>query len=77
MASRNLSRYGTLDTTFPSTREAKFASALVEAARAGDLEAFQGAVFEFDQITKLDNWKTAILLKIKRTLEAEGEPDFK
>ncbi|KAI0032738.1 vesicular-fusion protein SEC17 [Vararia minispora EC-137] len=76
-ARRSLNRYGTLDTTFPSTREAKFSSALVDAAEAGDLEAFQGSVFEFDQVTKLDNWKTAILLKIKRKLEQDGEPDFK
>jgi alpha-soluble NSF attachment protein len=77
LARRNLSRYATLDTTFPSTREAKFVNALTEAAQAGDLETFQGAVFEFDQVTKLDNWKTAILLKIKRKLELAGEPDFK
>jgi alpha-soluble NSF attachment protein len=35
---------------------------------AGDVEAFTGAVFEFDQIMKLDNWKTNILLTIKRSI---------
>jgi len=66
---RNMSRYATLDTTFASTREAKFASALLEAVEAGDPESFTGAVFEYDQVTKLDNWKTAILLKIKKGMQ--------
>lgn len=46
--------------------------ALVEAVEAGDPESFTGAVVEFDQITKLDNWKTNILLKIKRGIQNEG-----
>jgi alpha-soluble NSF attachment protein len=54
--------------TFGSTREAKFITALIEAVEAGDVEAFTGAVFEFDQIMKLDNWKTNILLTIKRSI---------
>jgi len=37
----------------------------------GDEELFTGAVVEFDQVTKLDNWKTGMLLKIKRGIQAE------
>lgn len=70
-----MARYGQLDTTFPSTREAKFVSALIEAIEAGDLQQFSGVVGEYDQVTKLDNWKTSILLKIKRTLDEE--PDLR
>jgi alpha-soluble NSF attachment protein len=58
-----------MDGTFPSTREAKFIRALLEALEQGDEEAFTGVIFEYDQITKLDNWKTAILLKIKRGIQ--------
>ncbi|KAI0048373.1 vesicular-fusion protein SEC17 [Auriscalpium vulgare] len=65
-AKRNLQRYGALDNTFTSTREAKFIAALIAAVEEGDEEAYTGAVVEFDQVTKLDNWKTAILLKVKR-----------
>ncbi|KAI0082290.1 vesicular-fusion protein SEC17 [Panus rudis PR-1116 ss-1] len=68
---RNLQKYASLDTTFSSTREYKFVNALVDAMEAGDQEAFTAAVFEFDQVTKLDNWKTAILLKIKRGIQEE------
>jgi alpha-soluble NSF attachment protein len=38
---------------------------------AGDQEMYTAAVYEFDQVTKLDNWKTNILLKIKRGIQDE------
>jgi alpha-soluble NSF attachment protein len=58
-----------LDNSFLSTREAKFIVALLEALEQGEEETFTNVVFEYDQITKLDNWKTAILLKIKRGIQ--------
>jgi alpha-soluble NSF attachment protein len=67
-----LQKYNTQDVTFASTREAKFITAILEAVDNDDLEKFQGFVFEFDQVSKLDNWKTNILLKIKRQLEDGG-----
>lgn len=70
-AKRNLQKYSSLDTTFSSTREAKFINVLIDAVEAGDSEMYTGAVFEFDQVTKLDNWKTNILLKIKRGIQEE------
>ena len=66
---RNLTRYGQLDATFPSTREAKFVVVLLDALEQGEDESFATAVYEFDKVTKLDNWKTAILLKIKKGLQ--------
>ncbi|KAJ8514703.1 hypothetical protein ONZ45_g7785 [Pleurotus djamor] len=70
-AKRNMTKYATQDTTFPSTREAKFVNVLIDAVEGGDQEMFTGAVFEFDQVTKLDNWKTGMLLKIKRSIQEE------
>jgi len=70
-AKRNMAKYGQQDVTFPSTREAKFVNTLSEAIDAGDKEAFTAAVFEYDQVVKLDNWKTSILLKIKRGIVDE------
>lgn len=64
-----MERYGQMDNTFSSTREAKFVTALLDALDQGDEEAFTSVVFEYDQVTKLDNWKTAILLKIKRGIQ--------
>jgi alpha-soluble NSF attachment protein len=47
----------------------------VEAVESGDQDAYTGAVVEFDQVMRLDNWKTGILLKIKRSIENDEE-DF-
>ncbi|CAA7265846.1 unnamed protein product [Cyclocybe aegerita] len=70
-AKRNMQKYCNQDSTFATTREAKFISALTETVEAGDVESFTGAIVEFDQVTKLDNWKTNILLKIKRGIQEE------
>jgi len=70
---RNLLKYGNQDSTFPSTREAKFATTMAEAVEAGDQDMFTASVGDYDSVTRLDNWKTAILLKIKRNLEQPGQ----
>ena len=59
------------DVTFPSTREAKFAHELMSACEEGDVERFTAAVFAYDQVTKLDNWKTGVLLRVKKALEED------
>jgi hypothetical protein len=61
-----------LDVTFPSTREAKFLSNITHAISDGDVESFTAHVVDFDQITKLDNLKTELLLKIKKSIVEEG-----
>ncbi|KAF8846335.1 TPR-like protein [Paxillus ammoniavirescens] len=71
-AKRNIQTYMSQDTTFASTRECKFLNAIMDAIQSEDQQAFLGFVHEYDQVTKLDNWKTMILLKIKNTIE--GEP---
>ncbi|KAK4048463.1 vesicular-fusion protein S17 [Microbotryomycetes sp. JL221] len=68
---RALEQYSIQDTTFGSTREAKFVEQITEAFDAGDSEAFTAAVAEYDRLTKLDNWKTGILLAIKRQIAEE------
>ena len=68
-----MTKWGNLDTTFPSTREAKFLNALIDAMDAGDVQAYAQACFEFDQVVKLDNWKTSILLKIRKAIESAEE----
>lgn len=70
-AKRNLTKYSSLDTTFSSTREAKFINIITEAMEAGDIETFTGAVYEYDQVMRLDNWKTNILSKIKKGMQSD------
>ena len=71
-AKMEMGNYSIQDPGFPLTREAKFVQVLIDAVEAEDEEAFTAAVVEFDLVTKLDNWKTTILLKIKKSIQEEG-----
>jgi len=70
-AERAVERYMDMDATFSSQRECKFLQELVSACKNYDVEAFTNAVVEFDSISKLDSWKTSILLKIKNSIKEE------
>ncbi|KAJ9102338.1 hypothetical protein QFC21_002738 [Naganishia friedmannii] len=70
---RLLTTFAQKDVTFPSTREYKLAAAVMDACEQGDVDAFTQSVFEYDQLTKLDNTKTGILLRIKKGLEMEQD----
>ncbi|KAF8645601.1 hypothetical protein AX16_007683 [Volvariella volvacea WC 439] len=71
-AKQNVNKYSQQDDKFSSTQEAKLANALIVAVEAGDTELFSEAVVEFDQTTKLNDWQTNILLKIKRGIAEDG-----
>jgi len=75
--SQALSRYASLDYTFSDSREGKFCSTLVECVESFDPDGFATACFEFDQISKLDDWKTSILVRVKRSIDdqADGEEE--
>lgn len=68
---RAIENYQAMDNTFTGTREEKFLSAITDAYDAGDPDAFTNEVAEFDRMLKLDNWKTTILLKIKKSIAEE------
>ena len=38
---------------------------------AEDVEAFTAKVSDYDRLTKLDQWKTTILLRIKKSMDEE------
>lgn len=72
---RALESYRDLDPTFASTREHQLLVDLAEAVEQGDQEAFADKLFQFDQMSKLDKWKTTLLLRVKNSIEEKGE-DF-
>lgn len=72
---RALESYTELDNSFVQTRECKLLNDLTEAVEQGDQEAFSDKLYQFDQMSKLDKWKTKILLRIKDGIEEQGE-DF-
>ncbi|KAF8454600.1 soluble NSF attachment protein [Terfezia claveryi] len=68
---RALETYVDLDMAFPSTREYQLLTEIAEAVENGDSDLFEEKVFAYDQLSKLDKWKTTMLLRIKETIAAE------
>ncbi|KAJ4459097.1 putative Alpha-soluble NSF attachment protein [Paratrimastix pyriformis] len=73
-ARQSIQVYMDQDVSFPDTRECKLLLAVLDAWDKMDAEAFTAAVFEYDQISKLDQWKTQILLKVKNMIKAAENP---
>lgn len=70
-AKRQVDKYQEMDYTFGSQRECKFLIEIITAFENYDVEAFTQAVVDFDSISKLDQWKTTILLRIKTAMKQE------
>eukprot|EP00301_Raphidiophrys_heterophryoidea_P023179 c7134_g1_i1.p2 GENE.c7134_g1_i1~~c7134_g1_i1.p2 ORF type:complete len:310 (+),score=66.05 c7134_g1_i1:62-931(+) len=67
---RSLDQYCSYDVTFNSQREYKLLVAILEASKNFEVDDFTAAVAEFDSISKLDAWKTTILLRIKNSMKS-------
>lgn len=72
-ANRAFEKYREIDPTFASTREHQLLVDLAGAIEAQDPGEFEDKLFQYDQMSKLDKWKTEILLRIKNNIE---EDDF-
>ncbi|OAA55957.1 vesicular-fusion protein sec17 [Niveomyces insectorum RCEF 264] len=71
---RALEKYPNMDPTFMSTREYQLLVDLTSAVEARDVDKFSESLFNFDKMSKLDRWKTGILLQIKEKIqEADNE----
>jgi len=70
-----LERYRNLDNSFSQQREHQLLVDLAEACKEGDEEKFADSLFQYDQMSKLDKWKTSILLKVKNSI-VSVEEDF-
>lgn len=53
-----LARFKDIDYTFPGSRECKLCEDILQAFKDMNGDAFTDAVFNYDQISKLDPWKT-------------------
>ena len=71
-AEQALQGYEGMDYTFSESREGKFARTLVECVEGFDAEGFATACFEYDRVSKLDPWKTSMLVQIKRSIQGEA-----
>jgi alpha-soluble NSF attachment protein len=70
-----MDRYRDLDPSFTQQREHQLLVDLAAAVQEGDQEMFSEKLFQYDQLSKLDKWKTTLLLRIKGTIEEQTE-DF-
>lgn len=64
-AERAMEEYVEWDPNFATTREYQLLREILEAVKNGDQEALAKAAYEFDQFSKLDKWKTDLLMRIK------------
>ncbi|KAF7549320.1 hypothetical protein G7Z17_g6456 [Cylindrodendrum hubeiense] len=74
-AQRAIEKYRDLDPSFAAQREHKLLVDLCETIEAKSQEDFADRLFQFDQISKLDKWKTTILVRIKNSIE-EADDEF-
>mmetsp|Transcript_29748 Transcript_29748/g.48025 ORF Transcript_29748/g.48025 Transcript_29748/m.48025 type:complete len:181 (-) Transcript_29748:1123-1665(-) len=70
-AERALEKYEQMDLTLQGSREHKLLQDILSHVQDKDLEEFTNTVYDFDQISKLDAWKTTMLLRIKETIGKE------
>nr|XP_043618303.1 alpha-soluble NSF attachment protein-like [Erigeron canadensis] len=66
-----LDKYQDIDPTFGGTREYRLLADLAASIDEEDIDKFTEAIKEFDSITKLDAWKTTLLLRVKDMLKAK------
>ncbi|KAI9479301.1 vesicular-fusion protein S17 [Coemansia sp. RSA 989] len=65
-ATEAIKRYKDLDPSFAKTRECSFVEEILGDIQSSDSQAFTDHVANFDRVCQLDNWKTTLLLRIKR-----------
>lgn len=70
---RALEKYRDQDPSFATQREHQLLVDLIAAIEEGDQEKFADKLYAYDQMSKLDKWKTAILLRIKGAIEEAGD----
>uniref|UniRef100_A0A8C1GD29 Beta-soluble NSF attachment protein-like n=2 Tax=Cyprinus carpio TaxID=7962 RepID=A0A8C1GD29_CYPCA len=67
-----IEKYEGMFPAFSDSRECKLLKKLLEAHEEQNNEAFTEAVKEFDSISRLDQWQTTMLLRIKKTIQGDA-----
>ncbi|XP_053908799.1 alpha-soluble NSF attachment protein isoform X1 [Cuculus canorus] len=66
-------KYEEMFPAFSDSRECKLVKKLLDAHEEQNIDAYTDAVKEFDAISRLDQWLTTMLLRIKKTIQGEDE----
>ncbi|EEB20034.1 Soluble NSF attachment protein, putative [Pediculus humanus corporis] len=74
-AQHAMERYCQLYPAFQDSREYKLLKVLIEHMEEQNVDAFTEAVKDYDSISRLDQWYTTILLRIKK--QVDDNPDLR
>lgn len=74
-AQHAISKYQDMYPAFADSREYKLLQKLTEATEEQNVDAYTDAVKDYDSISRLDQWLTTILLRIKKSVG--GDPDLR
>nr|KAF6411073.1 NSF attachment protein alpha [Rousettus aegyptiacus] len=66
-------KYEDLFPAFSDSREYKLMKKLLEAHEEQNVDSYTEAVKEYDSISRLDQWLTTMLLRIKKTIQGDEE----
>ncbi|XP_068256982.1 alpha-soluble NSF attachment protein [Nyctibius grandis] len=66
-------KYEEMFPAFTDSRECKLLKKLLDAHEEQNVDAYTDAVKEYDSISRLDQWLTTMLLRIKKTIQGEEE----
>ena len=72
---RALDKYREMDPGFATQREHALLADLAEAVQEGKPDDFTDKLFAYDQVSKLDKWKTSILVKVKNGIQTKAEEE--
>ncbi|KAM3213593.1 hypothetical protein ACQJBY_066161 [Aegilops geniculata] len=72
---KSLARYQEIDPTFSGTREHKLLADLAASMDDGDVARFTAAIEKFDGITRLDPWRTMLLLRAKDEVKKHDDDE--
>jgi len=73
--SNALIKYKEMDPSFDGTRECQFLDDLAAKIEDNDVDGFTLVVAEFDKMSRLDNWKTTLLLRVKKRLNSAEQDE--
>lgn len=79
-AERVIGKYSQMFPAFEDSREYKLIQSIIEAYKEQSADQFSAAVQEYDAISRLDQWYTTILLRIKNNISGSDgtfEADLK
>ncbi|XP_077995427.1 alpha-soluble NSF attachment protein-like [Glandiceps talaboti] len=74
-AQHAIQKYEDMFPQFTGSREYKLVKTLISAAEEQNIDSYTDAVKDYDSISRLDQWLTTILLRIKKGIS--GDPDLR